>query len=146
MSFAQVAKKLGGAKVLGPGSRSEGEFIGAVRAGLPVRALDTLLEDLGHEFLQGEVFQLVGSARTLQRRRAASKARLSPAESDRLARVARVVVRAEEAFGDPEKGRRWLSRPNRALGGERPLMMLDSDLGALAVERVLGRIEHGVYS
>lgn len=37
-------------------------------------------------------------------------------------------------------------KPNRALGGERPLALLDSDVGSLAVERVLGRIEHGVYS
>jgi putative toxin-antitoxin system antitoxin component (TIGR02293 family) len=56
------------------------------------------------------------------------------------------VVRAEEAFGDEEKARRWLSRPNRAVGGHAPLTLLDSDAGALAVERVLGRIEHGVYS
>jgi uncharacterized protein (DUF2384 family) len=32
------------------------------------------------------------------------------------------------------------------LGGVRPLQALDSDAGALAVERVLGRIEHGLYS
>ena len=49
-------------------------------------------------------------------------------------------------LGDPEKAGRWLSQPNRALDGQRPLTLLDSDAGALAVERVLGRIEHGVYS
>jgi putative toxin-antitoxin system antitoxin component (TIGR02293 family) len=63
-----------------------------------------------------------------------------------LARLARLLVRAEEALGDREKAHRWLSTPNRALGGRRPLTLLDNDAGALAVERVLGRIEHGVYS
>ena len=146
MSFSQVVKRLGGTKVLGDGSRSEGELIFAIRAGLPVKALDTFLEHLANGFLQGEIFRLIGSERTLQRKRATPKARLSPAESDRLTRVVRVFSRADEAFGDPEKAGRWLSKPNRALGGVRPLTLLDSDLGALAVERILGRIEHGIYS
>jgi putative toxin-antitoxin system antitoxin component (TIGR02293 family) len=56
------------------------------------------------------------------------------------------MARAEEALGDSEKAHRWLGRENRALGGERPVALLDSDAGARAVERVLGRIEHGVFS
>jgi len=39
-----------------------------------------------------------------------------------------------------------MGKANRALGGRVPLHLLDSDAGAQAVERVLGRIEHGVYS
>ena len=70
---------------------------------------------------------------------------LSAAESDRLARLARILVRAEQALGDEEKARRWLTRENRALGDAQPLALLDSDAGAEAVEQVLGRIEHGVY-
>jgi putative toxin-antitoxin system antitoxin component (TIGR02293 family) len=49
-------------------------------------------------------------------------------------------------FESPEVAARWLRRPNRALGGERPLDLLTSDAGARVVEQVLGRIEHGVYS
>lgn len=63
-----------------------------------------------------------------------------------VARLARLLVRAEEALGDEERAHHGLSRPNRALGGHVPLTLLDSDAGALAVERVLGRIEHGVHS
>ena len=39
-----------------------------------------------------------------------------------------------------------LRTPNRALGGERPLDQLDTDIGARAVEDILGRIAYGVYS
>jgi putative toxin-antitoxin system antitoxin component (TIGR02293 family) len=91
------------------------------------------------------VYRVVGSARTLQRKRTAKRP-LSADESDRLARLARLLVRSEEALGDEEKAHRWLSQPNRALGGQRPLSLLDSDVGARAVERVLGRIEHGILS
>ena len=117
-----------------------------MRAGLPSTALDFVLADLVKWIgSQAEVYRVVGSARTLQRKRTESTA-LSADESDRLARLARLLVRAEEALGDADRARRWLSQPNRALGGQRPLTLLDSDAGSSAVERVLGRIEHGVYS
>jgi putative toxin-antitoxin system antitoxin component (TIGR02293 family) len=123
--------------------RSELELAALVREGLPVAALEFLL---AREWLAAaDLYRLVGSARTLQRKRAAH-ATLSPEESDRLARVARVIARSEEALGDPQRAHRWLGRENRALGGERPITLLDSDAGAIAVERVLGRIEHGIAS
>jgi putative toxin-antitoxin system antitoxin component (TIGR02293 family) len=145
MTANAVAMKLGGRRVLRADITSELELVAAVRAGLPSSALDHLLADLA-EWVgsQADVYRVVGSARTLQRKRTHRLA-LSADESDRLARLARLLVRAEEALGDLEKSRRWLTRPNRSLGGNRPLTLLDSDAGALAVERVLGRIEHGVY-
>ncbi|MGH7624208.1 MAG: type II RES/Xre toxin-antitoxin system antitoxin [Gemmatimonadaceae bacterium] len=146
MAAIAVAAKLGGKRVLRREIRSELELAEVVRAGLPSRALDFFLaEVLGWLGSQADVYRVIGSARTLQRKRT-ERAPLSADESDRLARMARLVVRAEEALGDADKAHRWLSIPNRALGGERPFSLLDSDAGTLAVERVLGRIEHGVYS
>jgi uncharacterized protein (DUF2384 family) len=46
----------------------------------------------------------------------------------------------------PEAAVKWLRRPQRALGGEIPLTLLDTDAGALAVERLLGRIEDAVVT
>jgi putative toxin-antitoxin system antitoxin component (TIGR02293 family) len=61
-------------------------------------------------------------------------------------RIARVMARAENVLGSPERATAWLNRPNRALGDAVPLDLLGTDLGAREVEAVLGRIEHGVYS
>jgi putative toxin-antitoxin system antitoxin component (TIGR02293 family) len=61
-------------------------------------------------------------------------------------RVARVTARAAEALGDGAKAERWMRAPNRALRGARPVDLLDGDAGVREVERVLGRIEHGVFS
>lgn len=117
-----------------------------VREGLPSAALDHVLEELTPEAgTQAEVYSVVGSARTLQRKRTAGTP-LSPEESDRLARLARILVHAEETFGSPEKARGWLGGPNWALGGFKPLSLLDSDAGALAVDQILGRIQHGIPS
>ena len=83
-------------------------------------------------------------SRTLARRK--QERRLSPGESDRLFRVVRIAVQASEVLGGKEPASRWLHTPNRALGGQMPLELLDTDPGSRHVEEILGRIEHGVYS
>lgn len=145
MEYA-VARKLGGRKALHRKVGSEMEMALMVRKGLPSAALDHMLAELTPEAgTQADVYGVVGSARTLQRKRTARKP-LSPEESDRLARLARILVHAEDTLGSPEKARRWLGKPNLALGDAKPLSLLDSDAGALAVEQVLGRIQHGIFS
>lgn len=141
-----TARKLGGRRTLQRSVGSEIEMARMVREGLPAAALDHLLAELTPDAgTQAEVYGVVGSARTLQRKRAARQ-RLSPDESDRLARLARILVHAEETFGSADKAHGWLGDPNWALGGVKPLSLLDSDAGALAVEQLLGRIQHGIPS
>ena len=146
MSATVVARKLGGRKVLRRDIRSELELAALVREGLPSASLDIVLEDMSSWVGAALVYDIVGRRRTLERKTGGKDALLKPSESDRLARLVRLVVRAEEAIGDPDRAHRWLLEGNRALGDHVPLHLLDSDAGALAVERVLGRIEHGVFS
>jgi putative toxin-antitoxin system antitoxin component (TIGR02293 family) len=56
----------------------------------------------------------------------------------------RLRRRAEEAIGSPEKADRWMRKPNRALGGRRPIDLLDDEDSAREVDAVLGRIEYGL--
>ena len=42
--------------------------------------------------------------------------------------------------------RRWLSSPQRALGGSTPLSLARTEVGAGLVEDLIGRLEHGVFS
>lgn len=143
MTVENIAERLGGAKVLKREIRSELDLAEAIHEGLSYQSLDHVLRS--DDLEPSEAYELVGSRRTLMRKKKGHM-RLSPAESDRLARVVRIIARAEEALGEREKAHRWLRKPNRALAGKRPLELLDSDAGARMVERVLGRIEHGVYS
>lgn len=146
MSVLAIFEKLGGRKVIGRELRNDADLIAAVREGFPARSLEIVFDELADlELSQSQLYSTVGKTRTLLRKRA-EKARLSSDESDRLARVARILVRAEEAFGNREKAYHWLGRPNRALGNNRPFELLDSDAGTQSVEQVLGRIEHGVFS
>src|SRR3546814_10835729 len=81
--------------------------------------------------------------RTFKRRKKDAQP-LEQDESDRLLRVVGIVAAAEDVFGSKDKAHIWLSRENRALDGETPLALADTDRGARAVEALLGRIEHGI--
>lgn len=112
-----------------------------VRKGLPVRALDQLAGQLQVE--RSLLATVLGvSLRTLQRK-AGENQRLSAAASDRLARVHRILELATEVLGAQAKGARWLSAKSRALDGEVPLQMLDTDMGTQRVQQELHQIEFG---
>lgn len=138
-----VATLLGGKKILKREIAAQEDMRAVLRTGLPFKALESLTEMLGIPI--ATVARALGIApRTLARRK--EQRSFSPAESDRLYRLARVVFHTIDVLGSHEKARQWLERPNRALGGEPPLSLLDTDIGARQVEAVLGRIEHGVFS
>ncbi|MBK7704354.1 MAG: DUF2384 domain-containing protein [Acidobacteria bacterium] len=83
--------------------------------------------------------------RTLTRRRKENK--LSPEESDRIVSVSRLLAQSFDLFdGDREAARRWLTTPNRALGGRTPLDLASTETGAREVEDLIGRLEHGVFT
>ncbi len=114
-----------------------------VRDGLPFMAFDFLRERLGvTEERLGELLEI--SRATLHRRKKAGH--LEKAESDRLARFQRIYQHAAAVFADAEAARSWLGAPALAFNWETPLDYADTELGAQAVDQVLGRIEHGVFS
>jgi len=144
MTSQNIAKVLGGKKVLGRAIKSSIELAELVREGLPASSLTALAEKL--DLRNAALSRKLGIAQRTLTRRLSQHSRLSAAESDRTVRLARVYATAVEMIGNEEKAVEWLRTPNRALGGERPLDQLDTDLGAREVEDVLGRIAYGVYS
>ena len=58
-------------------------------------------------------------------------------------RFAEATRMATNAFGDLEKATRWLRKPNRALGGEKPIDLLTTACGAALVRQLLGNVEYG---
>jgi putative toxin-antitoxin system antitoxin component (TIGR02293 family) len=78
-------------------------------------------------------------------RRLARREKLTSEETERSVRVARVLAKAQDLLGD-EQGRGWVLQPNRALGGDVPISLLDTADGFIAVMDELGRLEYGVIS
>ena len=70
-------------------------------------------------------------------------AMLTVDESDRAARVARVLVLAEGAFSSRDKAHRWLHRNSAALGDRKPIDLFHTDAGTHVVENLLARIAWG---
>jgi putative toxin-antitoxin system antitoxin component (TIGR02293 family) len=137
-----VAAELGGEPVMGRSLRTHADLQAAIREGFPQKAVSGVMRGAGLTLkeLSGS---LDLSPRSLQRRRGG---RLARYESDRLYRLARIVALAKHDLGDGETATRWLKHPNRALGGARPLDMIDTEPGARSVENVLGRIAYGGVS
>ena len=138
-----VVAELGGEKVLGRTLRSTNDLQTAIREGFPQKVVGSVMNSAGLTLKQLSA-SLDLSPRSLQRRR--QTGRLARYESDRLYRLARIVALAKQYIGDEEAATRWLKRPNRALGGQIPLELVDTELGAQAVENVLGRIAYGGVS
>jgi putative toxin-antitoxin system antitoxin component (TIGR02293 family) len=139
-----IAEVLGGRKVLGKSIRKAADLAQLVRDGLPANSVIVLAErlHLGRSVLSRKL----GIPQRTLTRRLSQRSLLTSAESDRTVRMARLYANAVETIGDEEKAIEWLRTPNRALGGEKPLDLLDTDLGAQMVEDILGRIAYGVYS
>ena len=118
-------------------------LVEVLRDGLPVQEMEALQASLAVPM--EKLMPMLGlSKATFHRRKIEGK--LSPAESDRLVRFARLMGRASEVMESEEGARQWLSSPQFGLGGAVPLEFAESEVGAREVEDLLGRIEHGVYS
>jgi putative toxin-antitoxin system antitoxin component (TIGR02293 family) len=140
MEWYETANALGGTAVLGEDVTSGPAFVERIERGLPRRTV-TQLKRFGH--LSDADLSNVIPRRTLTSLKRA--ARLTPEQSDRIARTASVVAFAQRVFGDVDVARAWLLTPNPALAYRVPLQLLRTGNGAQLVEAVLGRIEHGVY-
>ena len=113
----------------------------AVERGLPKATLRHVVR---------RVFTDAGEQRTMMRRIVPEatykrrRERLSPAESERTERMARIVAIAEEVWEDREQARRFLTTPHPEIGGKTPLEAALTELGARQAEEVMARIVYGL--
>lgn len=110
--------------------------------GIPARTVRDLQRD---KVLSAADAAMIIPPRTLERRLSAN-GNLKLEEADALVRLVRVVMKARETFEKNDIADEFLRLPNPALGGQVPIEMARSDLGAREVETILGRIAYGVYS
>lgn len=134
--------------------RSYTSSLTGLRAASPLKLAEQVLQGLPYSAL--EVFasrsrlSLAGVGalidvpdRTLMRRK--TEGRLSANESDRFIRVARIFGLAVGLFeGNVDSAKAWFERPQRGLGNVSPATAVRTDIGAREIERLIGRLEHGV--
>lgn len=137
----RIAETLGGKRVLGRQVASLPDLMEAVERGVPLAALDRVVAHLAGEGPAAtELRNRIVPKTTLTRR----KERLSPEESERLERLARLIVLAEDVWEDDDLAREFLTNPQPQLDGERPVDLVRSDLGARRVEDLLWALEYSL--
>jgi putative toxin-antitoxin system antitoxin component (TIGR02293 family) len=114
----------------------------AVEHGLPRRALRHVAEKLAGGD-KGRVASLEWSVvprTTLERR----TQHLSPQESERTERVARLFVHARRALGTEAEARMFMTMPHPLLDGRSPIDAARNDLGTRRTEQILYSLEYGL--
>lgn len=134
-----TAEQLGGSDTLSCRILSDADMARAVELGFPVGAIDELRKS---GVTDREIGTLVIKPRTLSHRRA-RQSKLTVEESDRAARVARIVALARRTFASRDKANRWLHRELSALDGRRPMDLVRTHPGARIVEDLLIGIAWG---
>jgi putative toxin-antitoxin system antitoxin component (TIGR02293 family) len=135
-----VADVMGGFTILGSRVLSAQDLEAAVLTGLPKRALRlTLARACSSAQLARTMLYRVIPEATYKRR-----TRLTPAESERTERLARVIAMAEFVWDNRNDAREWLTKPHPELENRPPLEAALSELGARRAEELLDRLFYGI--
>lgn len=118
------------------------EQIETIREGIAAQAFDQLAATLGVG-KEALARKLNINAQTLRKRKSRV---LSADEAEKSLRVARVFALATEVLEGEEEARHWLNEQIPALGGKRPLDLLDTDIGAQEVRNLLQCIKWDLYA
>lgn len=137
----EIARILGGERILHRRLQTLEDLRATVENGLPVAALEATVRYLAGEGADAnDLKHSIVPRITLQRRRT----RLSPEESQRLERIARMTALAEKVWGDRALAREFLAGAQPQLQGERPIHLARSDLGTRQVEALLFKLEYSL--
>jgi putative toxin-antitoxin system antitoxin component (TIGR02293 family) len=131
-------------KLIGLKAKNTLELVKHVENGLSFTVVESLQQQM--KLATKDMSKLLDiKLRTFLRRK--EEGRLQPAESDRVLRTSRLFARATDLFnGNPDAARRWLMSPQRALGGAVPMEIARTEVGAREIEKIIGRLEQGVFT
>jgi putative toxin-antitoxin system antitoxin component (TIGR02293 family) len=116
----------------------------AVRRGVTNQLFNEIKANSPFDDLQWSNFLGI-NIRTLQRYKVSKSHILKPLQSEKIFELAEVISMGDMVFDTPEHFRIWLNTPSVALGGEKPINLLDSSYGKDLVLAELNRIEYGVF-
>lgn len=134
-------QEIAGVMALNPVPTSFAELDDLVRHGLPKSALRKGVAHVARtpEERRELLYRLVPEA-TFKRRRE----RLSPDESQKAERLARVFATAAHVWDDDADAREFLNTPHPLLDGRAPLEVAMTELGARRVEQLLWKLFYGL--
>lgn len=136
-----VILRLGGTPLLGKTVKDLNGLRRKVESGLPTKSIDFVINKVPTRSERGELRNKIVPRSTLARRGDT----LTAEESERLERVARVISLAEALWvNEDEEAWKFLNRAHPELGGEAPIDVALTELGARQIEELLAKIEFGL--
>ncbi|WP_298283297.1 type II toxin-antitoxin system Prs ADP-ribosylating antitoxin ParS [Acidocella sp.] len=127
--------------------------IEVIKAGVSARMVKHFITQLHLE--QHVMFEALNLKTATVNKKAARNEPLSAEDSERVVGLAKLVGQLEamveeagdaEGFDAPEWLSRWLREPLPALGGGKPIDLLDTMEGQALVSRALSQIQSGAYA
>ena len=111
-----------------------------VQEGLPSESVEVTIERI---FPHDPAFRYQIVPRATLTRRLKKGERLSPQESEKLQRIARVFAMAIDVWGSEEDAREFMAKRHPMLDDRTPFEASLSEIGAREVESILGRLLFG---
>jgi putative toxin-antitoxin system antitoxin component (TIGR02293 family) len=134
---------LGASQFMPSAPVSMNDFVKATDKGIPKRAVMNLAEVM--EVPMKDMAPLLNvSYKTLSRKK--NNDVLDALTSSLSIELASTVARGLSLFESREKFNTWLQKKNRALDGFTPFQYLNTPTGIRTVNRILGRMEEGIYT
>ena len=119
------------------------EKISFVRTGITKKFLVRMKEKTNLDYDALAKVLLVGRATLINKN---GNKPFNLALSDRIVGLADLYDYGYQVFGGTENFNAWMFSPNKALGGEKPYNLMDTQYGKEEVRHLIGRIEYGVFS
>jgi putative toxin-antitoxin system antitoxin component (TIGR02293 family) len=150
---APARRKRGEPSWLGLYRAAPSERIAMIKQGIRAAEAKHIFARL--DLQQGDAFKALRLSAATVNKKAKQNETLSPSETERVIGMAKLVGQLEaivEESGEPEGFdaaawmSRWLREPVPALGGARPIELMDTMEGQALVSAVLSQIQSGAYA
>ena len=124
-----------------------------IKDGVSARYVDRMAREMGMP--KERLLPAIGLSPATVNRRARESKKLSTEDSERVVGMARLVGQVQAMVndsGDPkgfnaaEWVARWLEEPLAALGGQRPVELMDTTEGQAIVSNLIARVQSGAYA
>ena len=142
-TFNSILQILGGFDVFRQKIKNNFDFIRLSKEGLPIGALTSLQQKM--RFTNKEFSHVMGMSESTLIRRYKTGQILDKSEAQNAIQIASIWAKGLEVF-EPDDFKHWLDTKNQALGGLKPVNLLDTPLGREQIKDLLLRIEWGIYS
>lgn len=134
---------LGGEKFMPKQPVSTFDFLTASSKGITKQSVINLADIMAIPMKDIAILLNV-SYKTLGRKRKTDI--LSTLASSLSIEIANTIANGLSVFEDADKLNRWLKKENKALSGKKPIELLDTPTGIKLTNRVLNRLEEGIYT